>query len=416
MSMLIVPEPLFDSDMAVKAYRLCSHDGSKLFDVEHLGVIDDIFSNPGLDIVEKIGIEPFTGEKLMFADISHMQMMTGIPLNMNIDPKYLVCVIPAKLLSNKEDVDLIRKLIGGGYQIALDGYPTQLDSPIMQFVKYIMLDYRNSQFSSLYYHSHAINNNIKIVISNIPDMDTFKQLRKDKNAYFTGGFYSQPITEGEANLSPVKVNLLHLLSNVNQEDFDLSDIVKTIERDPYLAVSMLKFINSGSELNRKIESIQQAVAILGQKAVRQWATISLSINLAEDRPNEITKLALVRAKFAEELAGAFELGVFQSELFIAGLFSLLDVMLEKPMNEAIKEVAVDEKIKEVLVNRKGPFAPVMQLVYAYERAEWDKATILMIQNNVDMDHVRDAYLNALIWYRKLLQSIDDGSEKQTEEA
>ena len=202
--------------------------------------------------------------------------------------------------------------------------------------------------------------------------------------------------------------MLHLLSNVNQEDFNLEDIVPTIERDPYLAVSLLKFINSGANgLKRRVESIKQAIAILGQKAVRQWSTVALSVSLAEDRPNEITRLSLVRAKFAEELACAFELGILAPDLFIAGLFSLLDAMLEKPMAEALCEVAVDEKIKDALVNKKGPFAPVLDLVYAYECADWDKATILMIQNNIDMDRVQAAYLDSIKWYRQLLQSIDD---------
>lgn len=407
MSMLIVPEPLFDSEMSVEAYRLCSHDGNKIFNVENLGVVDDIFTNPGLEMVNNIGIEPFTGGKHLFVDISHMQLMAGIPFNMKLEPEMLVCTIPSEVFTHKEDSVVIGKLIENGYTIAVNGCPSA-GTPYMEYVKYIVLDYRNSQFSSLYYNSKRIYPKAKTIIYNIPDRDVYNDLKKDPGAYFAGSFYSKPITKGKAQLSPVKVNLLHLLSNVNQEDFDLTDIVRTIERDPYLAISLLKFINSGANgMKRKVESIQQAIAILGQKAVRQWATVALSINLAEDRPSEITKLALTRAKFAEELACSFELGVLQSDLFIAGLFSLLDVMLEKPMAEAINEVAVDERIKEVLVDKKGPFAPVMALVYAYERAEWDKATILMIQNNVDMESVRNAYLNALKWYRRLLQSIDE---------
>lgn len=413
MSMLIVPEPLFDSNMSVEAYRLCSHDGSKIFDVQNLRVIDDIFSNPGLDIVESIGIEPFTGGKPLFADITHMQLMTGIPLNLKIDPKYLICIVPAKLIENEEDVQFIYKLINAGYQVGLNGYPSNPDSPLMESIKYIILDYRKSQFDALYFNVKRTKGKPKAVILNIPDMKAFTELQRDSNAYFAGNFYSQPITKGKATLSPIKVNLLHLLNDVNQEDFDLTDIVKTIARDPYITVSLLKFINSGATgIKTKIESIQQGIAILGQKAVRQWATVSLSVNLAEDRPNEITKLALVRAKFADELAGSFEIGVFQHELFMAGLFSLLDVMLEKPMKEALNEVFVDERIRDALLEKKGPFAPVLELVYAYERADWDRATILMIQNDVNMEQVRNAYLNALTWYRKLLRIIDDVREIQ----
>ncbi|MBQ4347410.1 MAG: hypothetical protein IJC39_03070, partial [Firmicutes bacterium] len=130
---------------------------------------------------------------------------------------------------------------------------------------------------------------------------------------------------------------------------------------------------------------------------------------------EITKLALVRAKFAEDIAAAFELGVFQQALFMAGLFSLLDVMLEKPMYEAIKEVAVSRFVEQAMIEKEGPLAPVMELVYAYERADWDKVSILMIQNQTDMDHISKAYLDALMWYRSLLQSIDDTESEEEEQ-
>lgn len=410
MSLLIVPEPLFNSEMSVEAYRLCSHDGSKIFNVVNLGVIDDVFAHPGLEIVEKVGLEPFTGGKKMLVDISHMQLINKIPLNMNIDTKHLICILPAEVLTKEEDVKFIYNLLGSGCEVGIKGLPSKMDLPIMTVVKYIVLDYRSSQFSDTYYYAKRNFPNVKTVICNIPDPKAFSELRGDTMSYFAGNFYNQPITKDSSVLSPLKVNLLHLLSDVNQEDFDLTDIVKTIERDPYLTISLLKFINSGSGgIFRNIESIQQAIAILGQKAVRQWASIALSVELAEDRPSEIIRLSLLRAKFAEQLAPCFELGVFQSELFITGLFSLLDVMLEKPMESALEEVSVNERIREVLLNKSGDFAPLMSLVNAYERGDWDKATILMIQNNIDMEQVRDAYLNALNWYKNLLQTIDEAT-------
>jgi len=415
MNMLIVPTPLFDSKMAVEAYRLCSHDGEKVLGIKNdFRRMNEAFSNPGLDVVEQIGIEPFTGDKLLFADISRMQLMTGLPLNMRIEPERLVCVIPSELASDAEAVSCVKKIRESGYQIAMDGFPANTGAPMIQYLSFIMLDCSHPQFYYWFDQVYKRMRQLKTVICNIPDMESFAVLKKEHGAYFTGDFYSQPVTEGQQQLSPVKVNALHLLNQVNQEDFDLMDIVRIIERDPYLTISLLKFINSNAVgLKRQVESIKQAVAILGQKDVRHWSTVALSVSLADDRPSEITKLSLVRAKFAENLATAFELGVFQSSLFMAGLFSLLDVMLEKPMAEAINEVAVDDRVKQVLLEKQGPFAPVMELIYAYERADWDKTSILMIQNNTDIEHIGQAYLDALVWYSKLLQTIDNAPAAKT---
>lgn len=414
MSILTVPIPLFDTNMAVEAYMLSSHDGTKLFNVVSPLASDDVFANPGLEMVEKIGIESFTGDKPLFAEISHMQMITGIPQNMNIDSNQLICVVSAKLLKNEEAVGLIYKLHESGYKIALDGYPTNPNLPIMEIIEFILLSCKHHKFTDTYYYVKKHNPQTKIIILRIPDMEVFNKLKNDKKAYFSGCFYSQPITKKSTTLSPVKVNLLHLLNDVNKEDFDLSEIVKTIERDPYLAISLLRFINTDTKLSirNKIESISQATAILGQKAVRQWTTVSLSVSLAEDRPSEITKLSLVRAKFAEELASAFEMAVLQHELFIAGLFSLLDVMLEKPMTEALNEVAVNQRVQDVLLDKKGPFVPILELVYAYERGDWDKVTILVVQNDIDLEQIRTAYVNALTWYSNLLNSIDTPDSEQ----
>ena len=278
----------------------------------------------------------------------------------------------------------------------------------MQYVDYIVLDYIQPRFRGQFNEVCRMHGK-RAVVRNVPDMDTFDDLKRNSDALFTGQFYKRPIAaKRNSKLSPIKVNALHLLNNINQEDFDFDDVIHTIERDPYLSVSLLRFLNStASGLTRQVDSIRQAVTILGQKSVRQWASVALSAALGEDRPSEITRLALMRAKFAEDIAGAFELGVFQSSLFMAGLFSLLDVMLEMPMQEALSQVAVSPVVKAAILGEHSALSPVMELVYAYEHADWDRVSILMIQNHTDMEHISQAYLDALVWYKQLLQSIDE---------
>lgn len=409
MSMMIVPIPHFDSNLEVQAYWLESHDGKKMLGVkDNFHRLDSAFVHFGLDLVERIGIEPFTGGKRLFIPLSRMQLISGLMERTKFDREQLVCVVPSECVSDPTAAPCIQTLRESGCQVGLEDFPLQSDAPAMEHVGFIALDYTHPQFRAWYDQVSRMKGK-RAIICNVPDMETFNALKNDSNAYFTGGFYTRPITaRKKAVLSPLKVNALRLINNINQEDFDFEDIIRTIERDPYLSVSLLRFLNStASGLSRQVESIRQAVTILGQNAVRQWATIALSTSLGMDRPNEITKLALVRAKFAEDIAGAFDLGVFQSSLFMMGLFSLLDIMLEKPMEEALEEVAVSRIVKTALLGKSGALAPVMELICAYERADWDRVSILMIQNHIDMEHIGQAYTNALVWYRNLLQSIDD---------
>ena len=414
MNVFVVAIPLFDYSMTVNAYQLCDHSGDKMLGLGNdFRRMNEALTSPGLDLVREVGLEPFTGDKPLFAAINRYQLFTGMPASMGFAPDSVISILPSEIAEDPDVIAKCHELHEQGYSFALDSFPKKgEESAILPYINFILLEYGNDHFYNWYKMINSRMRRVQCVITNIPDTDTFKMLGKsDKSSLFTGDFYSQPITSGGGTLSPVKVNVLHLLNQVNQEDFDLSDIVKIIERDPYLTISLLRFINSGAVgLKNQVESIRNAVAILGQKEVRHWATVALSVSLAEDRPSEITKLSLVRAKFAENLAGIFELGVFQSSLFMAGLFSLLDVILEKPMAEAIAEVAVDDRVRQALVEHKGELYKVLELIYDYEHADWDKVTICVIQNDTTVDTINNAFVDALIWYNQLLASIDEDKE------
>ncbi len=121
--------------------------------------------------------------------------------------------------------------------------------------------------------------------------------------------------------------------------------------------------------------------------------------LYADKPNEVTRLSLLRAKFAENLAEAFGLKAQKDELFLMGLFSVLDVILEKPMAEALKVVHVAGEISNALIYRIGVLAPVYDFMLQYETANWAEVSRLMLLKNIDMNTVYEAYTSALKWYR-----------------
>ncbi|MBQ3076999.1 MAG: HDOD domain-containing protein [Clostridia bacterium] len=416
MSMLISPLPHFSADMEVTSYWLDSHNGKKLLGVkDNFLRMDEAFSHPGLDAVERIGIEPFTGGVPLFVPLSRVQLLSGLIERNKLEPEQLVICLEAEDVTDLEAANALAALRERGHRIAVTGMPDLFNTPALPMIDYIILSILSPTFASDYADAGRHLSRKTLIISDIPNMETFEGLRRDRSARFTGPFYNRPITRRNATLTPIKINALQLLNQINHEDFELEEIVRTIEQDPYLTVSLLRFLNStASGLKNRVSSIRQAVTILGQNAVRQWAAIALSATLGEDRPSEITRLALVRARFAEDIAGAFELGTFRAPLFMAGLFSLLDVMLEKPLAEAIEEVAVTDQVRQALVEHTGPLWPVLEMVYAYEHGDWDKVSILMIRHHTDLDRISQAYLDALVWYRQLLKAIDSAGTAEDE--
>jgi EAL and modified HD-GYP domain-containing signal transduction protein len=409
MSALIVAIPLFDGEMTVKAYQLRDHNADIALDVrDDFRGRSQVYYLPGLELIQQLGLEPFSGDLPLFVDTNRFHILTGMHINKRIPADKLILSIPGK-------IDIDAKLLAGlvemkslNYRLALDSYPENgANSPLIDFAEHMILSYRDKRFLEQLDEIRKMKDK-QIIISDIPNMEVYLKYSRSVKALFTGGFYEYPVTETTEELSPLKVNALELLRNINDEDFELSNIAKTIERDPSLSISLLRFINSPAVgLKSKVSSISNAVALLGQKEVKRWAMVAISVGISKDRPSEITKLSLVRAKFAENLATLFEMGIFQNSLFMTGLFSLLDLILKKPMADAVNEIAVDNLVKEALVNRSGSLHKVMDFIYAYEKADWTKVSIILIQNNIVGDLVGQAYVDALTWFHQLLASIDE---------
>ena len=402
--------PVFDSQMGVHAYRMITHDGVKLLGSaeDHRRLGGELLA-PELEYIKDIGIEPFTGSHECFIELSKYQLLIGMPLNMSIPPKNLICVIGSDTLSDNAAYAKMAILKRNGYKLGIRGLPPSISlDTISGFFDFILLSYRDEDFTGNMNAIRPFIQRITLVIIDIPDMIDFNRLSGARNVLLSGDFYSQPITQGLSEISPIKINALNLLGQINNEDFDLIDAANTIERDPALSISLLRFLNALSpDRSRKIESIRQAVAILGQNEVKKWATIAISIGIGEDRPSEITRLSLIRAKFAENLAPAFDMTIKSGALFMAGLFSMLDVILQSPMHVAIDQVAAQSEIKSALVEKQGRFYDVLSLIYAYERADWHTTSISMVRNGIDVSVLTSAFYESLSWYRQLLDAIDD---------
>jgi len=408
MKTFVVAIPFFDSDLSVGAYKLFSRSGEKLLGMmESTMSLSDSVLTPGLDLVKAIGVEPLTGDRPLFVDINEYLLLMRVPITLDIPPEQFVCVISRKMKTDDAVAERCKELKAQGFRLAADGLlEGHTKHPLFNLIDYIILDIDDFSLDSKFIDTVKVLSRLKhVVISNIPDMDTFNALVGIPNTLYCGSFFNQPITKGVSKISPIKINALNLLNRINEEDFDLGDIADTIGRDPSLSISLLRFINA--IMPRKIESLRNAVAILGQKEVKRWATAAISIQLAEDKPNEITRLSLIRARFAENLASVFEMGIFSPALFMMGLFSLLDIILECPMEQAVKEVALDDGVKKALVEQSGELYKVLSFINAYEHANWDSVAIMMVKHDLKLEEVTSAFVDALIWYKTLLDAINE---------
>jgi EAL and modified HD-GYP domain-containing signal transduction protein len=180
-----------------------------------------------------------------------------------------------------------------------------------------------------------------------------------------------------------------------------------------MSISLLKLVNSPYlGISQKIKNIQHAVTMLGQQEVRKWVTTVIAGLLTEDKPSELTRLALLRAKFAENIARQFEMAMHGNSLFLAGLFSILDVALEMPMEQALKLIHVSEDIHEALVQGTGKFMPVLNFILLYESADWIGVKNACVAYNIKAESVYNAYIDTVRWYDTIINATVDMNDNE----
>ncbi|MDE7246611.1 MAG: HDOD domain-containing protein, partial [Lachnospiraceae bacterium] len=235
----------------------------------------------------------------------------------------------------------------------------------------------------------------------IDSQDIFDRWKDDRNLHlFEGKFYRIPITKGETEVSPLKINYLELMNIVNDADFELTQAADVIGRDTALVVELLKMVNHIA-VNSQVTSIRHAAAILGQRELKKWINTVITKELCADRPNEVSRTSMLRAKFMECLAPVFGLGMKSAEVFLMGLFSILDIILNMSMEEALKKVTVSKEIEDALVRRTGELANIYSFVVSYEAADWQEISRQLIVLGVDTDTIYQAYTETVCWYKEL---------------
>lgn len=405
--MLVSLIPLFNEDQTVRAYSLFTQKKNYFLTPSLLGTgqNDGAARVEGMEILESMGLETISADKEIFVPVNNISIFVDIEEQYRKFSKRIVLLIDHLVPPEEMYVSRIRQLKDKGFKLAVAKLEISEFEPfkeILLMTDYILLDHKKINIDKAKIYFKMVYPNVKLCAVNIDDMETFEKLKEDGGyEFYEGKFFRMPVTKGQNQVSPLKVNYIQLLNMVNSTDFELTKAADVIGRDTALVISLLKMVNRMSR-NSQITSIRHAAAMLGERELKKWLTTAVANQLYADKPNEITRLSLLRAKFAENLAATFSLASMNSELFLMGLFSVLDVILETPMEEALKIVKVSDSIRKALVEHKGPFAQLLDFVLQYEGANWQEVTRQMVLYEIDMNSVYSAYIQALEWYRDMI--------------
>lgn len=407
MVMLATLVPFFDKEMKVSAYSLFSQKENYLLNPELQGsaVLDGSGRIGGLEVIEKIGLDTLSPGTNVFLPIGPINIFSDFDEQVNEEMRSRLVLLCDKSIKNTDNYRRrLRQLKEQGFKLAIYKVPVaefENNKEIFKLMNYIILDCKkvNVEKAKIYF-AHQFPR-IKICVGNVTEQETFDRLKKDKAfPLFEGKFYRLPVTKGQTTIEPLKVNYLELMNTVNDADYELTQAADIIGRDTALVLSLLEMVNRIA-INSEVTSIRHAAVILGQKELKKWINTVITKELCADKPNEITRLSLLRAKFAECLAPAFGMGAKSSELFLMGLFSVLDIILNVSMEEALNRVNVSKDITEALMHHKGEFAEVYDFMLAYENADWQEVCRWLIVKSVDIDTIYKAYMEVVCWYKEM---------------
>lgn len=408
--MLVTLIPLFDENMVIRAYSLFTQKTNFFLNPSYLGFgqLDGAARIDGMEVIQSMGIDTLSGANEVFVSVTNMSLFSDVEAQCKAPHKRLVLLIDHDVKPEPMYIERIKELKNKGYKFAIRKLLVnefQAYTEVLKLMDYVFLNHKKVDIEKATVYFNKLFPNIQICAVEVDDTATFEKLKSTTNcALYEGGFYKLPVTDGQNEVTPLKVNYIELLNAVNKEDFDLTKAADIIGRDPALTISLLRMVNNMAVYS-EITSIRHAAAMLGQKELKKWITTAVVKELCSDKPNEITRLAMIRAKFAENLAGSFEKAMLAPEIFLMGLFSVLDVILDKDMSEALQLIKVSKNVSDALINRTGKLAPIYEFILHYEKAHWEEVSRQMILQNIDMNDLYDAYIDALVWYRKLILGV-----------
>lgn len=359
----------------------------------------------GLELIQELGTTTLSGGKPIFVSLNNISIFSSLESECKNTNHAPILLIDQTFPPVSMYTDRIHELREFGYHFAMRNLPVHCYedyAPILSQMDYILIDCQKIDAVKASFYFRKLYPDICICASNIPDMETFGKLSPAETiSLFEGTFFRMPVTRGEHKVSPLKINYISLLNLIEEDDFDLTKAADIISQDTALIISLLRLANTRS-FNSEITSVRVAVSMLGQKDLTRWIQTTVIEKLCSDKPNELMRLSLLRAKFAENLAPVFGMAMRSQELFLTGLFSILDIILDCSMEEALSMVRVSGKIRTALLEHTGSLAEVLHFIVKYESAEWQEVSRQLVLKNIEIPDVSHAWVSSLQWYAKLI--------------
>jgi len=383
-------QAIFDSKLDVYAYELLFRDGN----VGRANVIDGnkATSQVIINTFLEMGVENLVQHHCAFINLTRDFLLGEIPFPLPAGK--IVLEVLEDIAVDHELIDSLKRLKEEGYEIALDDFILDSNNEkLVPFADVIKIDLMALTQKQLIEQVVALKkHDVTLLAEKIETKQEFELCKQLGFKYFQGYYFCKPDVVAGKQLPPNRLALLEMIATLQNPECRFDELETIISKDVAISYKLLRIINSSFySLPKKVESIQKALVILGLQALRNWVTV-IGLSQVDDKPQELINISLVRAKMCELLAP--QIGHDSNSAFTVGLFSMLDVLMDQPIENLLTQLPLSEEISGALIDYNGQLGQLLKMVTAYETSDWKELEKI---STVPANELRQSYVDSLKW-------------------
>ena len=393
---LMALQPVYTRNLDVAAFELLLEDSVDKSSVDTNDLCKLILDTYGSIYQNgKVNVVP------VFLEISE-SILLGTD-SIDIPAKQYILEITPKIKPTPEIIHTLRTLSSKGYRIALSDYqddPVAL-KPLLEVIHIVKFDITKLTPETIQtYATEMKTQGLDLLVEGLVSQTQFRRCLELGFHFFTGDFLQKPKKGNNKPIGNNKLLLLELLTEIQNPDSDVARLESIASRDPNLAYKLLRIINSAAfGFNREIDTLGHAINILGMEQLGRWVTLFLLEGNAS-QTQDLMRNMLVCGRMCEILAELTGRDKVISH-FIAGLLSQLDILMEIPMDDLMKQVPLNQEIKDALLHREGSIGEILTEAENYEQGRF-----LQLSGIVEKHFYEVVYRHSTEWAKKIMSAMN----------
>ncbi len=397
MTAFVARQPIFDRQQVVQSYELLYRSSA-----ENRCICDDL-DRASLTVIDQslsvFGLDALVGEHRAFINLTRRVIVDGLVSVLPVDR--VVLELLETVEPDAEIIGACRALKEAGYQLALDDFVHKPEAePLLALADVVKVDFLATPSAGRRELARLRDRHpqLHLLAEKVETQEDFREGTELGYELFQGYFFCKAQIVTGKQLAPQKLSQLRFLQAISRAELDLDEVEGIVRQDLSLSVRLLRYLNSAAlGLRSKVASIRHAMVLLGERALRQWAYVSGVAALGADKCPELVSTCLVRARFCELAARPCGLGARANDLFLVGLLYAIDALLDRPKEQALSEMALTDELRAAVLGAPSALTRVLQLVLAYEQANWEVVQTLAREARLDEDRLLLLYTDAVAW-------------------